>query len=142
MPGRFQLEPTTAVLEFAEGHRLHGLEVEVSLDTPIRLYQRIVALSVRNEGEDAEAVSKILDEFTDTVVQFGDNVLVEWNLDDAKGEPVPATGESLAAQPAHVVRSIMDEWLVAVVSPPVPLGDESPSGEQSDLVPFGRTEAS
>jgi hypothetical protein len=57
--------------------------------------------------------------------------LVDWNLEDEDGTPVPATFEGLASQEADFVLPIVKAWFAAVASVPRPLPAGSSNGQQS-----------
>jgi hypothetical protein len=45
--------------------------------------------------------------------RFGDHVLLEWNVVDAQGNPVPATGEGVLSQPPELVLDLIVQWTEA-----------------------------
>ncbi|HEV8653263.1 MAG TPA: hypothetical protein VG276_28690 [Actinomycetes bacterium] len=57
--------------------------------------------------------------------------LVEWNVEDEAGQPVPATFEGLASQDADFVLVIVRAWAEAISGVPAPLGPPSPDGRPS-----------
>jgi hypothetical protein len=59
------------------------------------------------------------------------SLLVEWNVDDEHGQPVPATFEGVCTQDATMVGAILDALRTAVSGVPDPLPQSSPSGEPS-----------
>lgn len=60
--------------------------------------------------------------------RFGREILIEWNLDDADGNPVPATADGMTSIPQALAISLYWLWIEALVGVPSPLGDESSDG--------------
>lgn len=102
----FDIGGTTVVLEFAEGTVLSGATVRCSLDMSIRDFAQMQrAWSEAQDGDMGDLASAF--------VQFGDAVLVDWDI-CYRGEPVPATGEGLASIPAAAANAIFAAWTDAV----------------------------
>ena len=59
------------------------------------------------------------------------NRLVEWNLEDESGQPVPATLEGIHSQDGVFVLTIVLTWISAVVGVASPLGPSSSNGQPS-----------
>lgn len=105
------------------------------------------------EGATAETLIGALDpqdvtQMTAIFAKFGD-ALVEWDLEDEDGTPIPATREGLASLDADVALEIIDPWLEAVqgVRAGTPLPAGSGSGATSPEVslpmePLSRSRAS
>src|SRR5215510_14389149 len=56
------------------------------------------------------------------------DALVDWNLEDENGNPVPATVEGLYAQDLDFAQRIVWAWIDAVSGVDAPLEPSSPSG--------------
>ena len=63
--------------------------------------------------------------------------LVEWNLDDEDGNPVPCDYDGLADQDFDFVMAIMLGWMKAISQVSVPLDSGSSSGETSPEASLG-----
>lgn len=59
------------------------------------------------------------------------SLLVEWNVEDEHGRPVPATFDGVCSQDSVMVGAILDALRTAVSGVPDPLPQSSPSGEPS-----------
>lgn len=106
----FRPPKRTATLTFDEDHDYHGAEIECHLDAPMGLvfeFQRI-----GDEGADQAGIMR----------DFGDRVLIAWNLEDDDGQPIPATGEGLLAQPFAFAYALIEAWGEAAAQPSAPLG--------------------
>lgn len=57
--------------------------------------------------------------------------LVEWNVEDDQGQPVPATLAGVTAQDLDFVMGVIRTWLQVLTSVPAPLGAPSSGGERS-----------
>lgn len=57
--------------------------------------------------------------------------LVEWNLEDRKGSPVPATPAGVRSQSLRLVLAVVQAWMAAVAEVDAPLGNGSGGGETS-----------
>lgn len=87
------------------------------IDTSI-LGQHVTELS----EEDVEMLIGLLTDFA--------GCIVEWNLTDDEGQPVPTTVDGLLDQdPAWVLRVFM-AWFQSIASVPSPLGARLPNGPQ------------
>lgn len=62
------------------------------------------------------------------------SLLVEWNVEDDNGEPVPATRDGVLTQDSTMVQSILEALQAAVSGVPDPLPQSLPSGEPSPAV--------
>lgn len=94
----FKLEPTVVVLEFAEGHALHGATVRVSLDMTLDEHEEMLA---KSRTGDASAL----------VARFA-AALESWDI-EWQGEEVPATREGLGRLPSWVADELTSAWLRA-----------------------------
>lgn len=63
--------------------------------------------------------------------RFGDEVLVDWNLNDKQDRPLPATGESMLRIPQALGFDLLARWIDATQGVSAPLVEPSPSGGQS-----------
>lgn len=115
-----------ARIKFSDGSGFDGAIVmcafDVSFDTLFK-YQRMQG------RKDPDAVRTVL-------TDFGDEILISWNLRDKKSkEAVPATGEGLLSQPVAFGTALIEAWTDAMVQPPAPLGSASNDGNTSAAQP-------
>lgn len=69
-------------------------------------------------------------EADDDFVEWFPKMLVEWNIEDSDGAPVPTTAEGIRAVDWDIVNAIMEAWRNAKrVRPPIPLEQPSPAGD-------------
>ena len=115
--GGFRIPDQTAHITFS-GTDYDGAEIWVRLNVSFAHY---IALREAAEGDDQAKMAEL----------FGGEVLMEWNLEDASGEPVPATGDGMLQIPLSLAMLIVQHWIEAVSAVPVPL--EPPSGDLSTL---------
>lgn len=59
------------------------------------------------------------------------SVLLDWNLQDEDGTPVPATPEGLLSEDWDFVMEILDAWMDAVAGVAAPLAQPSSGGSPS-----------
>ena len=91
---------------------LAGLEVTVR-SSSILVFKRIAALAGREYSsppseEDIEAATGLYKAFA--------AVLVEWNLEEPEGVPVPATLDAIESQELNFVMALVIAWMDAVAS--------------------------
>jgi hypothetical protein len=111
-------------LKWAEGHSLHGLEVSFTGMSVGRM-AKLTSLAGRLGGE-----GQLDGKLEDADVMFREMAacLVSWNLEDHRGEPVPATYEGLADQDVGFVMDLAFTWMEAVASVDNPLPSSSNGG--------------
>lgn len=103
----------TATIKFAEGHALHGIEVDVQLRVPIGV---ILGAS---SGDFAAALKPFVKR------------IVSWNLKDDDDQPVPVSLESFGEHfDVTETAALLAAWVEVVTQPSTPLG-ESPSDTTS-----------
>lgn len=67
-----------------------------------------------------------------TVELLADRIL-DWNLEDEDGTPVPATLEAMKGEDDDLILDIINRWMEAVSGVPAPLDETSNSGEISQV---------
>lgn len=93
-----------------------GLEARVRL-SPIPLgFQLSIQRSL--QSGDTEQMESALRE-------FGDNVLVSWNVEDKDGEPLPASGEGVLMGSTTLLLKIIEGWSEAVNAAPLAVRSSS-----------------
>lgn len=73
------------------------------------------------------------DDFGRKVFEMTTRLLVEWNVEDDQGVPVPCTFEGVCTQDAGMVMAILDALQTANSGVSDPLPQSSPSGELSPV---------
>jgi len=120
----YRLPKRTAVLEF-KGTDYDGAKVRTRLDgislEEIFYFQRMAGADAK--PEQLEEAMRI----------FGDRVILEWNLEDDDGQPIPYDGaSSFLKQPAAFAMTIMSAWTEAAMGGARPLPQPSANGAQSE----------
>ena len=113
----FRLPEKTARVTF-EGTDYDGAEIQLRLSVS---FAQFIALRESAMGEDQEFMARL----------FGETVLMEWNLEDEDGQPLPADGDGMMAIPLDLTNLVVQHWVEAVAAVPTPL--EQPSGDLSTL---------
>ena len=113
----FRIPDQTAHITFS-GTDYDGAEIWVKLNVSIAHY---IALRAAAEGDDQAKMAEL----------FGSEVLMEWNLEAASGEPVPANGAGMLQIPLSLAMLIVQHWIEAGSGVEAPL--EPPSGDLSML---------
>lgn len=122
-------------LVWPEGSEFHGLEV-VMRPASIKALRRLGALKPRGVKLSNEQGLEAMDE----IIEILGKALVSWSLEredtNAAGTTyaVPATVEELGEQDHELVFAIMEGWMDAFGSVPLPLSGRSTDGELSELV--------
>ena len=101
----FRREPTLYRLHF-EDPEFEGLEV-LAGTLPLK---DLLAINKMAKSEDPEDQMNMFRKFA--------RALVEWNLEDDKGKPVPATFDGLLSQDVGFVNEIIRAWMEAVSNVP------------------------
>ena len=109
----FRLPEKTARFLFEESE-FTGAEVVARLTVPIGLLLEVQEL----------AQSGNLGVYN----RFGEAILQNWNLEDRKGNPLPANGEGMAQVTTEFANELIKQWLEAVANPPGPLAEPSTNG--------------
>ena len=113
----FRLPEKTARITF-EGTDYDGAEIRVLLSVT---FGKFIALRESAQGEDQEKMARL----------FGEDVLMDWNLEDADGKPIPADGDGMLAIPLELTNLVVQHWVEAVAGVPGPLSE--PSGDINTL---------
>jgi len=104
---------------FEEGTTFAGAIVKCRLDVEIGMVTDIQDLIEANKHAHAYEV-------------FGDGILIEWNLEDQKGNALPANGKGMKKVTAGFAEALMNEWMEAVTQIDTPLGQPSRNGSTSE----------
>lgn len=124
----FKLPSTTILIDFPDGHELHGVEVRTR-SVPLGTYLELSKLArVADAGGD-EAIGAL----EALIGQFADVALKGWNLEDDDGE-VPASAAGLRSLDMRYAMAIITAWLAASGGEvPAPLERTSPAGAPSEV---------
>lgn len=121
------------VLKWPEDHELHGLEVTTK-GLPVRKLFKLARLAGQLSGDtDLETKVAVADEL---FAGFAER-LVEWNLEDDGGAPVPATLEGVQDQDMDFMLPLIMTWMDAVASVDIPLPQASGDGSSTETEPPG-----
>jgi len=107
----FRLPEKTARITF-EGTDYDGAEIVLRLSVT---FAQFIALRESAQGEDQEGMARL----------FGESVLMEWNLEDADGNPIPANTDGMLAIPLQLTNLVVQHWVEAVAGVPGPLAEKS-----------------
>ena len=113
----FRIPEKTALITFKDTD-YDGAEIQLRLSVS---FAQFIALREAAQGEDQEGMARL----------FGENVLMEWNLEDGAGQPIPANGDGMLAIPLELTNLVVQHWVEAVSGVSAPL--EQPSGDISTL---------
>ena len=136
MDKRVKLPVRAARLEFA-GTDYEGIVVRVRLNVPLKTMLQIQEFrdNVSAKATSATEVTVDLKDTADSMVEalklFGRAVLLEWNLEDDNGAPIPVGEEGILAVDVLFAMQIMSHWMEAVSQPPAPLAVPSANGSTS-----------
>lgn len=131
----------TAMLEFEEGHRLHGSHVRVSLDMALREYAALhrAAREFQAKGED-DLGADDLDRLAEVVERWADEALIDWDL-ELKGAALEASAAGMRQLPVGVQMALFQAWSTTVAAVPPNSDAVSESGAPS-AEPLAGTAAS
>lgn len=136
----FVVKSTLFVLQFAEGHALHGSEIRVrsaSIGKLLGLMDMADALrggKERNVKETARTIDELFTQFSER--------LVSWDLQEEPLTPgaelrdIPCTKEGLYELDLDVVLDIVFAWVDGVTAVSGPLEQNSNGGGQSEQPPM------
>lgn len=111
-PG-FKIPARTLNVDF-EGGDYEGAYVKLKLDASLRTVFHFQELGVAGDIEPL-------------LMEFGEGILEEWNLEDEGGKPIPATAEGLMELPSDFGMMLVEKWTEAIQGRvPAPLVETSP----------------
>ncbi len=120
----------TARLIFDKDSGYEGAEVVCAFDVSLGMYFDFSQAGSNDMAAQSEAF-----------VRFGDELLVERNLEHDAGSPIPSTGAGLLLVSAPFVMKMISKWQEAIQDVPAPLEEPSRNGATSEE-PSELTEAS
>lgn len=121
----FRPQETHYALKF-EDPALNGLEVTVAEVTVGELGELVGLVGAVKSGDTLDKAAKVMRLFT----MLGD-ALVEWNLEDRNGNPVPADEAGVKTQTLRLNLAIAEAWMAAMAAVDLPLPSGSSDGETS-----------
>jgi hypothetical protein len=111
-------------IDFEEGHALHGLHIVMGSLTLGEYNSMMKRGLVKGANEET---LKANDEMIDLFV----SKIVSWDLEDAKGNPVPTTREGVDSQDRNYIGQMINAWQMAMLGISELLGKGSLNGSQS-----------
>ena len=115
----FRIPDKIAVITF-EGTDYDGAEIRAKLNVNFKYFSEIQA-AISEDSTNGLRVAEL----------FGDHALIDWNLEDDAGNPVPANAEGMTMIPVELVNLMVGHWAEAVSDIPDPL--EKTSSDISTL---------
>ncbi|MCF3101420.1 hypothetical protein IPZ58_07480 [Streptomyces roseoverticillatus] len=115
----YKRNPKVYKLRFQDGD-MAGLEVTLR---SVSVGQVIELGGLGADTSNGETVEQMVELLAERIV--------EWNLEDENGAPVPPTLEALKNEDLDFVLAIINEWTSAAAGVSAPLETPSPSGETS-----------
>ncbi len=110
----FKYESPRIRVAFEQGHDFHGFEAT------LRKLTLGEFLDITGIGE-VDGVS-----IAHQLSRMGDKLL-GWNLEDAQGQPIPATSQSVLEQDKDLMVAVLAAWLDAINGVKAPLAQSSPA---------------
>ena len=114
----FVVPVRTAEITF-EGTDYDGAVIECLLDVSLDWF-----FEIQRAIDDSEENEKM-------TMAWADRCLIEWNLTEPDGTPIPCDQRHFMAQPAAFTTTIMNEWQKAAAAPASPLSPISRNGSLS-----------
>ena len=110
---RFQRTARVYRIEFGEGNEFEGLIVKVNGAT----------------------VAEVMPALTDdkAIMELFAGHLVEWNLDDENGDPVPVTRDAVMGQDLRMIFSVAYAWIRQMLVAVRPKARQPTNGEVPDM---------
>ena len=105
----FRIPDKIAVITF-EGTDYDGAEIRAKLNVNFKYFSEIQA-AISEDSTNGLRVAEL----------FGDHALIDWNLEDDDGDPVPANAEGMTMIPVELVNLMVGHWAEAVSDIPDPL---------------------
>ena len=105
----FRIPDKIAVITF-EGTDYDGAEIRAKLNVNFKYFSEIQA-AISEDSTNGLRVAEL----------FGDHALIDWNLEDDEGDPVPANAEGMTMIPVELVNLMVGHWAEAVSDIPDPL---------------------
>ena len=105
----FRIPDKIAVITF-EGTDYDGAEIRAKLNVNFKYFSEIQA-AISEDSTNGLRVAEL----------FGDHALIDWNLEDDDGNPVPANAEGMTMIPVELVNLMVGHWAEAVSDIPDPL---------------------
>lgn len=124
----YKLPKTTALLVF-ENEDYKGAEIRVRLNVPVGIYLDVLL------GGDITVPGSA----TSALVEAALKLIVDWNLEDDNGKPVPLTLDGLTSHvDLALLNLIVSEWAEAS-NPSAPLEQPSANGKQASAPSLPRS---
>jgi len=122
--GGFRVPHRTGLLVFQDKDYA-GAKVRVDFSVPLGVNMKI-----------ADAREELAENPRFAYTHFVEHGLVEWNLEDDDGNPIPATVEGIETLPLDFVLLMVREWSARIGEVPDPLDGTSNDGVTSAAEPI------
>jgi len=96
----FRVARRDALLTFPDTSEYFGAEITAKLDVNVAMFLEFQGI---NDGASAE-------ELRSAFLLFGDSVIIDWNLEDDDGDPVPPTGAGFMTLPPSFCTAVIGAW--------------------------------
>lgn len=117
----FQIpERRTATLTFENIPGWEKAEVRVLIDAPLE-----TVLWIEESGTNDDIPSR------DVFEVIANEILLDWNLEDKDGKPIPSNIEGMLKVPRIFTTMFMGAYYRQAAEVPAPLGEPSPNGKPS-----------
>lgn len=120
--------PDPTILIEIEGGDYDGTQIRARKRVPLKevfRYRRAI-----RSGETDDEGAPVYNEAT--AREWADTYLIDWNLDDAEGRPIPVSGDAFVSElPADLTDIIMEQWFNLLTGPDPNLPAPSSDGDTS-----------
>tara|TARA_R100000808_G_scaffold6135_4_gene18410 strand:+ start:3743 stop:4096 length:354 start_codon:yes stop_codon:yes gene_type:complete len=96
----FIVERRDCLITFPEDHMFAGAEIRARLDVDIQTFLQFQTMT---EASNAK-------EMADVFKQFGEEIVLEWNLHDEDAKAVPPTADGFMSLPPSICTAIIGAW--------------------------------
>lgn len=118
----YKRNPKIYNLKFGDDTDYAGLEVQVRT---ITMGQLLAMRSGKTSDDDKDNIRVSVELLAERIV--------DWNLEDENGDPVPPTLDAILEEDDDFIFAIINRWTDAVSGVKAPLQQSSPSGEPSPV---------
>lgn len=124
---------------------LEGLTVRAR-SVPVRVYRRLIQLTENGlslgDPTALGRIDEVIDLFVDGPEEAERGYLVSWDLEDDDGQPVPCTPDEFRDQDKRFQVTVINLWIVGLVTPSGPLRKPSSDGPLLEELPMDSTATS
>lgn len=120
----FRVVPRKDALDFT-GTDLEGAVVTARIDVSMATFVEMQRLIEAIQPEDMRRLPEL-------ATRWGEDVLLEWDLEDQDGNAFPSTGEGMCLLPGRIALIIIAAWSQLLQEVPAPLDETSGDGSMSE----------